>query len=236
MISLILLLFFSLHAESIEPILLDLPGCPDNSVCTKETGAVRLEWLEILKNYSINKIDEKETNKQIQKKSGFPIPSWATEAAKSKPMTTFWDSPCKQHQKENEKTYIAITFLKNLLPKNKILFHSPAILTDDKSHSLAIQTLRGEIPLLILNDSLYFTQVDDGYYYGLLISYNGKLSFSKVIKDTHYPKEITCTTEQINLFTKELPSKDFFKGYYCKAIWNLTTKTYNSLIFGWSCN
>lgn len=233
MINLFLLLQLTFAADN--PII-DFPGCPENSFCKKETGIHRTEWLKILTSFTEKKINEKEANLLVQKKTGIPIPSWASEEALKKPLTILWDSPCKQHKIPTNKTYIAITFLNKLLPKNNVLFHAPAILLDEKKNPRKIMVLRGDTPLFIVNDSLYYTQDDEGHFYGLLISQDGKLALTSIVSDSHYPREVACTKEQIELFTRELPSPNFFQGYYCKEIFNTKTKYYQSIITGWSCN
>lgn len=228
-------LFLQLAFAADNPTI-DFPGCPENSYCKKETGAHRTEWLNILTSFTENKIDEKEANRRIQLKTGIPIPSWATEEGLKKPLAILWDSPCKQHKIPTNKAYIAITFLKKLLPKNNVLFHAPAILLDEKKVPRAVMALRGDAPMFIVNDSLYYTQDDDGHFYGLLVSPDGNLTLTQTMKDTHYPREVPCTKEQIEMFTREVPSPNFFQGYYCKEIFNTKTKYYQSVLTAWSCN
>ena len=228
-------LFLSI-AQAEEQVKIDLPGCPENAICDKATGEHRLKWLEILTKLEQKKINEVEANKLIQKNTGFPIPVWAMEFARKKPLVMLWDSPCKQHNIDTNKTYIGVTFIKKMMEKNNILFHPIAILLDEKKDAHSLPVLRGDAPLFIVNDSLYYTEDDDGHYYGLLISPKGQITLSKVFSDTHYPRETACTKEQIDRFTREAPSPNFFKGYYCKEIWNTQTKFYESIILGWSCN
>lgn len=215
---------------------IEFPGCPENAFCTKETGAHRKEWLELLNKFDQKLIDEKEANKIIQTKLGMPVTLWATEGHQKRPLVLSWDSPCKQHNIATNKTFIAITYLKKLLDKNNILFHANSIIIDEKQIAHSIQVLRGDAPMYIINDSLYYIQDDDGHFYGILIAPNGQLSITKVFTDNHYPREVTCTKEQVERFTREAPSPNFFKGYYCKEIWNTKLKMYQSLILGWSCN
>jgi hypothetical protein len=233
MIHFFLFLQMALATETLKT---EFPGCPENSLCKKETGIIRSEWLEILGKFEQKSIDEKEANRLVQSRTGIPIPAWASEEASKKPLTILWDSPCKQHKTPTNKTYIAVTFLKNLLPKNNILFHAPAVILDDKKVPHLIMVLRGDAPLFISNDSLYYTQDDEGHYYGLLVAPSGRLSLTHILSDTHYPKEISCTLEQIEMFKREIPSPDFFQGYYCKSLWNTKTKNYQSILIGWSCN
>jgi hypothetical protein len=215
---------------------LDFPGCPENSYCSKGTGEHRSEWLNILTKFTDKKISEKEANLLIQQKSGIPIQVWGTEEARKKPLTVLWDSPCKQHKIPTSKAYIGIAFLKKLMPKNSVLFHPPAVLLDEKKVPHVIPVLRGDSPLFIVNDSLYYTQDDEGHYYGLLISPSGNLSITQTFSDSHYPREVACTKQQIDLFTREIPSPNFFQGYYCKEIFNTKTKYYQTILTGWSCN
>lgn len=215
---------------------IDYPGCPENSFCQKETGVHRTEWLDMLTKFEQNKISEKEANRIIQQKSGIPIATWATEDGLKKPLAILWDSPCKQHKIPTNKIYIAVTFLKKMLPKNNVLFHSPAVLLNEKKVPQSIMVPRGDAPLFITNGSLYYTQDDEGHFYGLLVSPSGQVSLTKTLSETHYPREVACTKEQIDIFSREVLSPNFFQGYYCKEIWNTKTKLYQSLLMGWSCN
>jgi hypothetical protein len=228
-----------MYAQEVRPSQIrqeEFPGCPDNSFCTKETGLNRQKWLEILKKFDEKKINEKEANRLLQEKSGIPIPAWGQDEALKKINTILWDSPCKQHKIPTNKTFIAQTFLKKMMPKNTALFHAQGVLLDESSSPVTLSVLRGDAPLMIMNDSLYYTQDDEGYFYGLLVSKQGNITLTSVQSIKNFPREISCTKEQIEIFTKIAPSPNFFQGYFCKEIWNTKTKNYQSIILGWSCN
>jgi len=95
---------------------------------------------------------------------------------------------------------------------------------------------RGDTPTFIDNGYYYFLREDEGKYYGLRINSEGSLKVSKVevIKET--PKEAVCLKEQVDQFLREAPSPTFYQGYSCKSIWDKSSKTYKTILFGWSCN
>lgn len=216
------------------------PGCPENAFCQKETGLGRQSWLDLLDLLNRKKISEQEANVKLQKENGIPISGWAQEEAGVLPRILMWDSPCKQHRKEAAKYYISEVFRKNLkleeLKSLPYLFFSKAIGYDQNKKIFSLTIPRGEAPLFIKNGYYYFLKEEEGKYYGLLINKVGDIRISHVEKIDKPAKEAICIKEQVDLFLREAPSPSFYQGYYCKDIWDMTSKTYKTMLFGWSCN
>lgn len=215
-------------------------GCPESAYCQKATGEVREKWLEQLDSFGKNKISESEFNKYIQNTHGIPIANWAAEEAGILPRIMMWDSPCKQHKKEASKFYISEIFRKNLflseIKEYSTLYFSKAIGIDSNKKIFTMTVPRGDTPTFIDNGYYYFLREDEGKYYGLRINREGALKVSKVEVIKEMPKEAVCLKEQVDQFLREAPSPTFYQGYSCKDIWDKNSKTYKTMLFGWSCN
>lgn len=236
-------LFFILVSQDIfalEYSKIEYEGCPENAYCKKETGATRKSWIEQLKNFSAGKISEQKLNDFIQSEYGLPVSGWAREEASLYPNILMWDSPCKQHRSSSNKYYIAEVFRKNLTPNDlkelPNIFFSRAILTDSNNRPYSIVVPRGDAPLFIKDGSLYYLREEEGIFYGLLIDKDGRLKITKNDTSTNPPKEKACNKEQEALFYRESPGANFYQGTFCKEIWDKSTKSYKTMLLGWSCN
>ena len=215
-------------------------GCPENAYCQKVTGEIRQNWLNLLDDFKVGKITETKLNADLQKAYGLPISNWAAEEANVLPRIIMWDSPCPQHKKEASRFYISEIFRKNLksseIKDYTTLYFHRAIGVDSNKKVFSVTIPRGETPLFIENGDFYFLREDEGKYYGLNVSRDGDLKVTKIqtIKET--PKEAVCLKEQVDLFYREAPSPTFYQGYACKDIWDKSTKSYKTMLFGWSCN
>lgn len=211
------------------------PGCPDESICSKETGIKASIWKENLRNYLQNHLSEKELNNILTQKEAFPVNIWAdAEAIKSNLNLALWRSPCKQHQDKNNPIDIGEIYLKSIKNIPHIIYSK--IIYNNTKEIKAIALPRGDAPIAIFNDHFYYTKDDDGLFYGLLISQNGELKISKTKSIKKYPREVSCPKEMSELFLKEAPSLNFYKGSFCKEIWNNDKNAYETILVGWSCN
>lgn len=230
---------FSVQA-ALEYSKIEHTGCPENAFCQKATGELRQKWLNQLDNLRLGKITESKLNADLQKEQGMPVANWATEEASILPRVIMWDSPCPQHKKEASKFYISEFFRKNLkdseLKGYNSLYFPKAIGLDQNKKIYTITIPRGDIPLFMENGMLYFLREDEGKYYGLLVGKNGELKVAKIQTITEAPKDAVCLKEQVDTFHREAPSPSFFQGYHCKSIWDKNSKSYKTMLFGWSCN
>jgi hypothetical protein len=234
------ILLNSAKALALEYSKIEHEGCPENSFCKKETGLNRKEWLLQLKLFSKGMLSEQKINSFIQSQYGLPINGWAQEEGSLLPNILMWDSPCKQHSKSINKYYIADIFRKNLNSDELIsmphLFLSRAILLDSKNIPYSVVVPRGDAPLYMKDGSLYYLREEDGIFYGLLIDKKGILKITKSELSPEPSKEANCKEDQISLFNRESPNPNFYQGTYCKEIWDKTSKTYKTILLGWSCN
>ena len=95
---------------------------------------------------------------------------------------------------------------------------------------------RGDAPLFIKDGSLYYLREEEGIYYGLLIGLDGKLKVTKNETSPNPPRETICPNDLTALFLRESPSPNFYQGTYCKEIWDKSSKSYVTMLLGWSCN
>jgi hypothetical protein len=233
-------LFNSFKVLALEYSKIEYSGCPENSFCKKETGLNRNKWIEQLKLFSKGMLSEQKLNSFIQAQYGLPMSGWAQEEGSLLPNILMWDSPCKQHTKSINKYYIADIFRKNLnLDELNLMphfFFSRAVLLDSKNTSFSVVVPRGDAPLFIKEDSLYYLREEDGIFFGLFIDKKGRFKITKSELSPEPSKDATCKEEQIALFNRESPSPNFYQGTYCKEIWDKTSKTFKTILLGWSCN
>jgi hypothetical protein len=237
----IFILFFSTNAFStLEYSKVDLPGCPENAYCQKNTGEVRKIWLDNLDKLNTDKISEAKLNSELQNSYGIPVAGWAMEEAGVLPRIMMWDSPCKQHKKEASKFYISELFRKNLreseLKEFTNIYFPRAIGLDSSNKPYSMIIPRGDIPTYVENGNLYFLKEDEGKYYGMLLNRQGEIVITKAKTIKEIPREVVCKKEQIDLFMREAPSPTFYQSYNCKEIWDKSSKSYKPMLFGWSCN
>lgn len=244
MIKTLLTLFFFLYSTVLHAALeyskIEHLGCPENAFCLKETGAARKKWLDNLELFNKNKISEDQFNSDLQKGDGIPVSGWALEEASVLPKIVMWDSPCQQHRKNATKFYISDVFRKNLfadeLKNHSTLYFAKAIGLDENKKIYTVTIPRGDAPFYSKDGSYYFLREDEGKYYGLTIGKSGSLRVTKVETIAEPVKEGICFKEQIDYFLRESPAPNFYQGYYCKDVFDKNSKSYKTLLFGWSCN
>lgn len=236
----IICIFFGTELKALEYSKIDFPGCPENAYCKKETGINRQNWILNLKKFSSGKISEQKINELIQSEFGLPVSGWGQEESSLHPNIVMWDSPCKQHRISTNKYYIADVFRKNFntneLKDLSNIYFSRAVLLDNSNQPYFVVVPRGDAPLFIKNGSLYFLREEEGIFYGLLIDRSGRFQVTKNETSKNPPKEIACSKDQIDLFNRESPGANFYQGTFCKLVWDTTTRSYKSMLLGWSCN
>lgn len=225
----------NIKAQQLKP---ENPGCPENSHCSKELGIKRDAFISEVKKINIESEDK--INSRLIKNTQYPITVWSIEDQKTNNLPViFWNSPCKQHNPPNQKILIAEIFMKDLSrisAKNQdnIIFNK-IFYFENKKWNYAFAP-RGDAPLMIVNNKFYYIREEEGNYFGLLVSKNGELSITKTKQVSQFPKELECKKEMIEEFYKEAPTLNFFKGQFCKEIWNQDKKIYEPIMLGWSCN
>ncbi len=243
--------------EGFEPIkevgqfkahMLDHPfeGCPTNSLCVKEMGNLRKSWLKTLSKKNPYKGIER-----FRKKNGMPLKIWTRDKVLKEPTLIMWDSFCPKHNPKpsseglintEEKIYIAEawyknfgTVLKSFKEGDQILVNRAYVLEKDKSVTTYIIP-RAEAPLFISDKKLYFTIEEEGHYFGLWISPNGKLRADQTYLPKNFPTEKKCPEELSKAFSAGIKNPKLYQGFFCKAIWDQSSKKFKTIALGWSCN
>ena len=223
-------------------------GCPSNSTCSKKTGAKRKKWIDVLK---ASPLDQRKTARGLERfrsQYGLPIGFWlhTEKIEKDEPdhKLIIWDSHCSNHQSKNSKERIFLgesmiksfkDFDKMNLSEHKIMLNKTWTLTK-KGKLLSYFHPRAEFPIKIDSGGIYITREAEGKYYGLQIDNRGAIRIIPVSNPKSFPKEVACPEKLVQSFKTEVEMANLYMGHYCKAIWNDTTKEYQTFIFGWSCN
>ena len=202
-------------------------GCPENSSCTKEQGAIFLGLSKAMQ-------EGRTSLKKFNKESGFPLRVYTTLRDSTEEIT--YDSKCFHHRSGPKKYYQAIKFVLNTKEvNNKDRFYPRTFLNDKKSFI----TSTNATPLYITNDALYSYIDFNNKIYTLKSSLDGGLTFDFSKNSPSSPKTIKCSKELIDTFKAHLlkyPNFDsLYKGHYCREIFNIETKSYELFITGWEC-
>lgn len=251
MIKFILLVLFVFSVKSmaaLEYSKIEFPGCPENSFCSLETGKTKQAWSETIDLLTKSKTNLQEVNKKIKQNTGHPISGWAKEEAQILPNIIMWDSPCKNHKGDLGTYYISEFFVKKindqLLRDYSNLYFPKAYIVNAKKEMTSQFVSREDLPSFASDKGLHYLKSDEGKFYGLIITKEGHIEISDVAEFTRRPEnskiqpmiDAICTKEQIDLFKKEAPNSLFYEGYYCKNIWNISTKNFDNILFGRSCD
>ncbi len=209
-------------------------GCPGGSRCTKETGELRLGWLDLLKSKS-------NRNKKLniyKTTNGMPIVLWSLPLKTIGKGISTWRSPCPQHNTKDIQyalTEVMSKDLKTLLNQESFILNKAILKTTDGKYILYPMPV-SEAPIYISQKKMIYSLDMDGEYYGIDVNSNGEISIIDIKKPERFPENIKCSDDMIQAF-KQLNYPDgFFKGLTCKSVWNLESKSFQSMAYGWSCS
>ncbi|OUR99966.1 hypothetical protein A9Q84_02740 [Halobacteriovorax marinus] len=210
-------------------------GCPTNAKCSKKMGIIRQQWVSIAKagtKKPLNKL------KSFASSYGVPIPLWGKSGAEKNKDLIIWDSPCSNHNNEELERFSIVNIfsknLKSLEGKSDLII--PKSILKNRTHTRALNVLRGDAPIALRGDILYYIKEVEGLYYGLELKTSGQLRVVKVPKISNYPHEVTCSKEILEQMKPLQKHANLHKGIYCKNIWDLNTSSYSTMAFGWSCH
>ncbi len=212
--------------------------CPEDSLCSKETGKKRAFFKSIISKLDLKNI--KKANEELTKNSLYPVTIWATESTQFLDIPVYtWNSPCPQHNIKDNKILIGELFVKSLknndLKKfNGIIFSK--IIFKIGNNIQKIVAPRGDTPLEFNGNQFYYTKEIDGVYFGYHLNINGEIEITTPIKIDQLPREVNCSKDLLEAFYHEAPSINFYKGAICKEVWDSRNKKFISIISGWSCN
>ncbi len=207
-----------------------IEGCPENSLCSKETGALKLQWFHLLKEGKISLL------KAFKKNHGIPISLWTTRKQQKGKHIVIWDSPCLNHRKDNEEIYESEIFLKNFqeLSIGPILIGKKIFVLLDNKKVSYIAPMK-ELPLFIKNRKLYFHKEENGRYYSFSVSPRGNIGIEHYTSPDHFPQTIECPEILKKGFLTSFSPKHLYVGERCKNLWDMKRKSFVPIIYGWSC-
>lgn len=210
------------------------PGCPLNSICHSDMGKKRLLWQKEMENLKGDSKKQTEVLNKIRQDLGIPFKVWAKSLDEEDKNIIRWDSPCKNHLKNDDKIYLAEVFIKNLEELNspKIIGEKAFILNEDKILTYPIP--RKEYPLYLKGPDLVFSLYYEGIYFDLKISPQGSLALLSTPAEKYDLEEITCPKKLIGHF-KKFNNDNFYVGYFCQAIYNTESRKYQPILIGLSC-
>ena len=233
-----------LKIEQFKPHMLDHPfeGCPANSGCTEKLGLLNKKWSELLK----KSIKGKNLSKKLisfTKTNGVPIPLWLTEDASTKDNLIIWDSPCKNHNLENQKSIKmgmiftkSLNDLSSLIKEKKVLPRFLNVYQGENKKPIELQTIRGETPLYFNGSKIIYQLGSEGLYYGLGLNPKGKLKIVTPVTPQEFPSSTPCPKSMEDSLKKKTIATNLYSGFYCQKIWNIKTKKFEIIQIGWSCN
>lgn len=242
--------FPTIRQEDFKPYMLGhiYEGCPSNSTCSKSTGILRKKWIDVLKATPDDKTKAAKGLDKFKDVYGIPIGFWIHSLKKEdqdpKHSLVIWDSHCPNHQTKEPEKRIAMgeAMIKNFdqfnsmdLPDHKLMLTKTWTL--NKAGKLeSFFHPRSEFPIMVDNTGIYFTREEEGKYYGLRIATNGNISVTPIATPQSYPTEVSCPPGLDAVFKTNIQMENLYMGHYCKAVWNSSTKEFQTFVFGWSCN
>lgn len=237
----------------------DNPGCPENSLCTKEVGEHMLLWKKTLS--EIGK-EKKKSNEILQKfltQNGLPLKFWTNYQALDQFFPIAWNSPCPNHnfpiiKNEKESIYEGVSFVQSFeknMAQLRILKNSYQIPFNHlfKLRPVAIQKKGDTTPIKFLipvetvpnyyaidTNELIILMEEEGLFFAIGINSLGKITIrdfdQKLATSMIEPSE--CSDEFKSLkdffFKENFPSK-FYKDIVCKKIPVKNAKTKGDFVF-----
>lgn len=219
---LLLLITLPAYANNLPPHIIDhkLPGCPTNSECNSKQGRLFLSWNK--------KLQSKKPLMKVKNQMGIPLKAWAMK--ERSPNYIHWDSECSKIRKN--KIYPAQVFVKKLKNSKGQEFYFPkTYLSSGKSFLIP----RGETPIAMKGDLLHFNIESEGNYFSMQLSSDGQINFDHPSPPKNFPQTISCPKILTEEFEKNFAFNNIYTGVFCKAIWDIKSKSYISAIFGKTC-
>lgn len=214
----------------------EFPGCPENSICTKELGKKWLNWhthTDELKGVSSELLYAK-LSKAISN-LGIPliylIPSKEFEASKAQ--VTMWKTRCRNHNSAQGPLYFkGVSFEKKIQQTENKQFIEVIVRHPDHGQSFFIPF--DQSPLMVKQGKLIVTQDVEDLYFNLAISSKGELSLYK--PSANELQKATLEIERIECPKKtDLHISEAYPNIICKKIWNFDTSSTVEIQSTWAC-
>ncbi len=235
-----------------------IPGCPENSICSKQMGDHRLAWLKVVKR--TKKLKDLGILRKYYQRSGLPVSYWMDGGPAVKDFSPIsWESSCTYHKKKGQNIYEGMAFIKgsrgvHLAYQGKKItklalgakfFLTPHLLYNFERKKVTLYWLpKGDAPSYIDGDSLFIVRDADELFYGLRIHGDGRwqivdsssketLHFERIKEDIKCPDALS--DYKFSKKNSALIAK-LFRGYYCQTIWDKKAKKNRIVRKFWGCN
>ncbi|MBH47035.1 MAG: hypothetical protein CME71_02565 [Halobacteriovorax sp.] len=207
-------------------------GCPGGSKCTEETGKHRKAWHDTLKTKRLSRSID------FHQKFGVPMAMWSQPVSPVTKGLALWDSPCSHHNLENSKIFLAEVMTTNFekLAQQRNLLIGKAVLRKSSTEFIQYPIPRAEAPIYLKSNKMIYSADLDGEYYFYSIAADGSVEIVKGEKPARFPENIQCTEDMVQAFKKIPYPENLFKGASCKSIWDMDSKSFKSIVYGWSCS
>jgi len=216
------------------------PGCPFNSLCSKNLGKIYQKWNAL---FMGKKINLKALNK-FKNQYGMPFAFWTGPPAKNSGDIAYWDSSC-QLKKKAPPIQWAETFAKsvphllkktaNMSSRDGTLFYFDRAYALFKNKIQKYIVPRRFVPVFVSHKNLIFTIEKDGRYFQMQMDATGHFKFINNIDRDRSAENIPCPEKLVQAFKKEKPTIEIPIDLYCKKIWDQKDKTFRTILFPWSC-
>ena len=141
-----------------------------------------------------------------------------------------WDSPCQGHPRH---TYEAIVFTHNIKTSSQEEgLGAPRGLLLRGERSVTYTLPRGNLPLFVSGDKLFFAEEEEGHYFAMAITPLGAISLEEHKMPGHLPAPTACPEGMEKHFP---PHLSLYGGYRCQRLWDREEKGFVLLAYEWGC-
>lgn len=202
------------------------PGCPENSICSKEMGIKMKSWNKFIMSLKKESTPGRKLE-AFRKKHGIPVTFLTTKESSLSIDPIFFHTRCQKHKsKEAEQViYKGTQFFRNNPNTKFAMFDKVEVLNEGQSSTFELPY--EELPILIKDKMLIVPRDYDNVYYHLGVDKKGKW---KIIT----PKKSDIAKALQTMDSIDCPTKE--KEYFCKSIWNADTRKAQIIKLAWKCN
>jgi len=215
---------------TMELVMHENPGCPENSYCSPATGKKLSKWYDFLKS--------SKSNAEIEnyiKSEGMPTPAWSTLEKYDDREIAFWDSRCPGHRKKNQKINEAIIFQKGVLQEGSDIFWDDLFVMHSPDNIIQYQIPRNERPIYMDGTEVVFIKEENDRYLGVKLDTKGNISITDLITPTELPHLVDCPDLLKNKFKSQKNNKPLYQSYQCQTIWNIQSKRSITIMYQLAC-
>lgn len=207
-------------------------GCPINSLCSKKSGALMLEWERILE--LENDKSRKKSKSLFFKNNGVPIHFLSKKSVSEKNDIILSASRCRVHNPKNpyNTLYKGTTFTTSIPVTDGMIF-DPIVLLDEKKKVRYRVPYEGK-PLFIKSGRLFFLEEFEDSFYQISIDQKGSIQLEDL------PQRLFSQAQSKRISESPCPERkqdkeDHYHATYCQKIWDIDTNKMKSIQVFWSC-